>query len=77
MRSAYAAQKPPDFFAAKHRGQLFLALGMDESKGMPVAVKDVLEEEADPAVADAQGGGRALIDVSPVEKIALQTSSVI
>ena len=47
-----AAQQAADFFTAEHGGQLLLALGMDESKGMPVAVKDILEEEADPAIAD-------------------------
>jgi len=47
-----AAQQAADFFTAKHRGQLLLALSVDEFQRMPVAVQDVLEEEADPAIAD-------------------------
>ncbi len=30
MRGAYAAQEPPDFVTAEHRGQLLLALSMDK-----------------------------------------------
>ncbi len=72
MRGAYAAQEPPDFFTAEHRGQLLLALGMDQFEGMPVAMQDMLEEKPQPAVADPQGRGRPLIGVSPVEEIMLQ-----
>ena len=52
VRGARTPQEPADFFTAEHGGQLLLALSVDDFQRMPVAVQDVLEEEADPAIAD-------------------------
>ena len=43
---------------------------MQEGKELPLAVQDALIEEAEAAVADANGGGSELVDVFAVEQIA-------
>ena len=43
-----------------------------EREGVPVALEDVLVEEAGAAVTDAHGRGGEAIDVFPVQEIALQ-----
>lgn len=68
----HAGEDRAHLLAGEHHGEALLAVGADEAEGVPVAAQHVLEEEADPAVADAKGGGGPLVDVSPVEEVVLE-----
>jgi hypothetical protein len=43
-----------------------------EREGVPVALEDVLREEAEAAVADAHRSGGEAVDVFPVQEVVLQ-----
>ena len=47
-------------------------LGSEDVENMPVALKDVLVEEADTAVTDAHGIGRPFAEVLAVKEVVLE-----
>jgi len=65
-------EKTSDFFPAENGGEASFGLSPEDAEDMPVALKDMLEEEADAAIADAHGIGGPLIDVLSVEEIVLK-----
>jgi hypothetical protein len=67
-----AGQNASDFFHAKDGRQSSFILGSEDSENVPVALEDVLVEEAYPAIADPHSIGRPLIRVFPVEEIVLK-----
>jgi hypothetical protein len=67
-----AGQNASDFFHAKNGWKSSFILGSEDSEDVPVALEDVLIEEAYPAIADPHSIGRPLIRVFPVEEIVLK-----
>ena len=67
-----AGQNASDFFHAKDGRKSSFILGSEDSENVPVALEDVLIEEAYPAIADPHSIGRPLISVFPVEEIVLK-----
>jgi hypothetical protein len=65
-------QNASDFFDAQDGGQAVLVLGAQDREDVPIALQDVDVEKANPAVADAHGLGRPVIDVFPVEEVLLE-----
>ena len=65
-------QKASDFFDAQDSGQAVFVLGAQDRQDVPIALQDVDVEKANPAVADAQGLGRPVINVFSVEEILLE-----
>jgi len=61
-----------DLILGEDGGERFGALCSEIAKDIPIALQDILEEEAYAAVADTQRGGGPLSDVSAIEKIFLQ-----
>jgi hypothetical protein len=61
-----AGKEAPDFFGAKDRGKAMFILGSEDSEQVPIAVEDVLVEEAYAAIADAHSLGGPLINVLPL-----------
>ena len=66
VRGAHTAEERAHLFDGEHRGQAALALGADEIERVPVAAQHMDEEEANAAIADAQGTGRPAILVLAV-----------
>ena len=60
-----------DLLHTEDGGEPVCGLHAKEREGVPVALEDVLVEEADAAVTDAHGRGGEAIDVFPVQEIAL------
>ncbi len=67
-----AGQNVSDFFNAKDGWKSSFILGSEDAESVPVALEDVLEEEAYPAIADPHGIGRPLISVFPPQEIVLK-----
>jgi hypothetical protein len=67
-----AGQNASDFFHAEDGRKSSFILGTEDSEDVPVALEDVLVEEAYPAIADPHGIGRPVISVFPVEEIVLK-----
>ena len=65
-------EEPPDLLHTEDGGETVCGLRAQEREGVPVALEDVLREEADAAVADAHGRWGEAIDVFPVQEGALQ-----
>ena len=61
-----------DLVHTEDGGEPVGGLHAQEREGVPVALEDVLVEEADAAVTDAHGRGGEAIDVFPVQERALQ-----
>jgi len=61
-----ADKQAPDFFGAKDRGKAMFILGSEDTEEVPIAVEDVLVEEAYAAIADAHGLGGPLINILPL-----------
>ena len=61
-----------DLVHTEDGGEPVGGLHAQEREGVPVALEDVLGEEADAAVTDAHGRGGEAIDVFPVQERALQ-----
>ncbi len=55
LRSLDFGQNASDFFPAENSWKSSFVLGSEDSEDVPVALEDVLVEEADSAIADAQG----------------------
>lgn len=65
-------QKASYFIDAQDGGEASFGLGSEDSEDVPVTLQDVFVEEANPAIADAHGIRRPVIDVFPVEEIILE-----
>jgi hypothetical protein len=65
-------EAPLDLLHTEDGGEPVCGLHAKEREGVPVALEDVLVEEADAAVTDAHGRGGEAIDVFPAQEIALQ-----
>jgi len=65
-------KEPPDLLHTEDGGEPVGGLHAKAREGVPVALEDVLVEEADTAGADAHGRWGEAIDVFPVQEIALQ-----
>ena len=65
-------QEPPDLLHTEDGGETVCGLRAKEREGVPVALEDVLREEADAAVADAHGRWGEAVDVFAVQEGALQ-----
>jgi hypothetical protein len=65
-------EEPPDLLDTEHGGETMGVLSAQERQGVPVALEDVLGEEAEAAGADAHGRGGEAVDVFPVQDGALQ-----
>ena len=61
-----------DFFNTEDGGEMVGGLRTQERQRGPVALEDVLIEEANTAVADAHGGWGEAVDVFPVQEIVLE-----
>jgi len=61
-----------DFFTAENGREASLGLSTEDSEDVPVSLEDVLEEEANAAIADAHGIGGPVINVLAVEEIVLE-----
>jgi hypothetical protein len=62
----------PDFLHTQNGGETVCALRAHARQGVPVALADVLREEAETAVADTHGRGGEAIDVFPVPEGGLE-----
>jgi hypothetical protein len=67
-----AGQDAADFFHAKDGWKSSFGLGSEDSEDVPVALEDMLVEEAYPAIADPHGIGRPVVSVFTVEEIVLK-----
>ena len=67
-----AGQNVSDFFHAENGRKASFGLRSEDSEDMPVAGKDLLIIEANPAIADPHGIGRPVVSVFPVEEIILE-----
>jgi hypothetical protein len=65
-------EEPSDFLNAEHSGETVGGVRAQEREGVPVALEDVLGEEADATIAAAHGRGGEAIDVCAVQAIALE-----
>jgi hypothetical protein len=65
-------EEPPDLLDTENGGETVCGLHAHERQGVPVALEDVLIEEAATAGADAHGGGGEAIDVFAVQEGGLQ-----
>ena len=65
-------EEPPDLLDTEHGGETVCGLSAHERQGVPVALEDVLIEEADATVADAHRSGSEAIDVFAVQEVVLQ-----
>jgi len=61
-----------DFFTAENGRKASFGLGTEDSENVPIALEDVFEKEANPAIADPHGIGGPVIDVLSVEEIFLE-----
>jgi hypothetical protein len=65
-------EESPDLFSTQHGGETVCGWRAHERESVPVALEDVLIEEADAAVADAHRSGGKAIDIFPVQEVVLQ-----
>jgi hypothetical protein len=65
-------EEPSDFLNTEHSGETVGGLRAHEREGVPVALEDVLVEEADATIAGAHGRGGEAIDVFAVQEIVLE-----
>jgi hypothetical protein len=72
MEGSGRVQEPPDLLHPEDGGETVGGVRAQERERMPVALEAVWREEADAAVADAQGGGGEAVNVFPVEEGVLQ-----
>jgi hypothetical protein len=65
-------EEPPDLRNTQHGGETVGGGRAHEREGVPVALEDMLIEEADATVADAQGRWGEAVDVFAVEEVGLE-----
>jgi len=71
LRSVNRIKDCPDLFQAQHSGQSLFAFGMDEFKGVPVALEHIDKKEFYSAIANPQGSGGPFINVFAVQEVVL------
>jgi hypothetical protein len=64
-------EETPNFFNTEHGGETVGSLRAHEREGVPVALEDVLIEEADATVADTHGRWGEAINVFAVQEVVL------
>jgi len=72
VQGCRGGEEPPDLLHTEDGGETVRGLSPKECEGVPVALEDVLIEEADATVADTHGRWGEAIDVFAVEKVVLQ-----
>ncbi len=72
VRRLHTPEDASDLFHAEHGGEAVLVLRPQDVEDVPVALKDVLVEETDAAVADPHGLGRPTADVLAMEEVVLK-----
>jgi len=65
-------QEALDLLHTEHGGETVRDLRANERQGVPIALEDVLREEAEAAIAETHGRGGEAVDGFPVQEIALQ-----
>ena len=65
-------KEPPDLLNTEDGWETMCGLRANERQGVPVALEDVLIEEADATVADAHGRWGEAVDVFPVQEVVLK-----
>ena len=65
-------EEPPHLLHTEHGGETVGGLRAEECEGVPVALEDMLIEEANTAGAEAHGRGGEAVDVFAVQEVALQ-----
>ena len=65
-------EEPPDLLHTEDGGETVGGLRAQEREGVPVALEDVLREEADATVADAHGRWGEAVDVFAVQEVVLE-----
>ena len=65
-------KEPPDLLYTEDGGETVFGLRAQERQGVPVALEDVLIEEADTTVAEAHGRWGKAVDVFAVQEVVLQ-----
>ena len=65
-------QDASNFSNAQDSRESSFGLGPEDSKDVPVSLKDMLVKEANPAIAYPHGIGGPLINVFPVEEVFLE-----
>ncbi len=72
MEGLYLAQDPKDFLTAQNARQAALPFGVQIIESVPVALEHIGEKEFDTALGDAQGCGRPLVLIAPMQEIVLK-----
>ena len=72
MQGCSGREEPPDLFNTEDGWETVCGLSANERQGVPVALEDVVIEEADATIADAHGCLSKAIDVFPVQEVVLQ-----
>jgi hypothetical protein len=72
LESLDLGKNTSDFIDVENGGKASFGLGTEDSEDVPVALEDVFVEEANPAIADAHGIGRPVINVFALEEIVLE-----
>jgi len=65
-------QEAPDFLHTPHGGETVGGWRAQERSGVPVALEDMLGEDAEAAGAEAPGRGGEAVDVFPGQEVTLQ-----
>ena len=65
-------KEPPDLLHTEDSGETVCSLRAQERQRVPVALEDMLREEANTAVADTHGRWSEAVDVFPVQEVALK-----
>ena len=65
-------EKTPGLLDTADGGETVFGLGANKREGVPIALEDVLREEADTAVADTHGRWGEAIDVFAVQEVGLE-----
>ena len=61
-------EEPPDLLNTEDGWETVCGVRANEREGVPVALEDVLREEADATVADAHGSWGEAVDIFPVQE---------
>jgi hypothetical protein len=72
LKGLDSGQNASDFFHAQDGRKASFILGSEDSEDVPVALEDMLVEEAYAAIADPHGIGRPVVRVFAVEEIFLK-----
>jgi hypothetical protein len=65
-------EEPSDLLHTENGRETVCSLSTNEREGVPVALEDVLKEEADATIADAHGRWGEAVDVFAVQEVMLK-----